>query len=60
MSIMVSQHGIFQCYCTTGGILGHCQHADRNIRLSRDNDSEITHAMAGRMFAEVEEDVIML
>ncbi len=43
-----------------GGYWGHCQHADRNIRLSRDNDSEITHAMAGRMFAEVEEDVIML
>ena len=43
-----------------GGYWGHCDHADNNIKLSRDkkeacaeNGGEITHANAERMFLEV-------
>ncbi len=41
-----------------GGPWGNCTHADRNIMLSHDElGIEITHAMAARMFDEVEQRV---
>ncbi len=43
-----------------GGYWSHCQYADKNIKLSHDQEGEITHAMAGRMFAEVEKDMLKL
>lgn len=43
-----------------GGYWAHCLYADQNIKLSHDNGEEITHAMAGRMFVEVEDQIISL
>lgn len=41
-----------------GGYWGDCRYADKNIKLSHDNNQEITHAKAERMFVEVKEVVI--
>ena len=40
-----------------GGYWGHCNHADRNIKMHRKQGQEVTHAKVNLMFAEVLDDV---